>query len=262
MFEHIDRRRVKAESRAILRDAQVSPKAFFALYLGAVLLMEVCGYLASAAGDGQQLFSGPAELFITIFSNLLSPILGVGIYLYCMAIRRGERAEFLTLFDGFSFAGKVIVLYLLQTLFIFLWALLFIFPGLVAAYRYRFAYLNLCENPSLSASEALNLSKQQTRGYKLQLFQLDLSYYGWMLLAALPTILLTGLVIDIDRFNAIASNPLYILAELACFFVFSLIYMPGYYTSEVAYYEVAVRTSGANPNRITPPEDEDDSFLF
>ena len=259
MFEHIDRRRVKADARAILRDAQVSPKAFFALYLGIIALMNICSYLTSASGTGTTLFSGPAELFVAIFSALLTPVLGIGIYLYCMTIRRGERAEYLVLFDGFSFAGKIIVLYLLQTLFIFLWMILFIFPGFVAAYRYRFAYLNLCANPSLSPSEALNLSKQQTRGYKFQLFQLDLSYFGWIVLSSLPVILLSSLVMDPDMFNSIAANPLYMAAELICSFVFSLLYMPSYYTSELAYYETAVRTSGQNP--AFPRSQDEDPFF-
>lgn len=262
MFELIDRRRVKAEARAILRDAQVSPKAFFALYLGAMVFMEACGYLSTLAGGSETLFSGPAELFITIFSSLLSPILGVGLFLYCMAIRRGERAEFLTLFDGFSFAGKIILLYLLQTLFIFLWTLLFVFPGVVAAYRYSFAYLNLCENPSLSPLEALELSKKQTTGYKFQLFQLDLSYFGWIVLSSLPAVLTAWMVADLEQLNALASNPLYIAAELACYFVFRLLFLPSYYTSQVAYYEIAVRTSGANPLIFTSRDDDEDSFFF
>lgn len=259
MFEHIDRRRVKADARAILRDAQVSPKRFFALYLGIMALMNICSYLTSAAGTGTSLFSGPVELFVSIFTTLLTPVLGVGIYLYCMSIRRGERAEYLVLFDGFSFAGKVIVLYLLQMLFTFLWLMLFIAPGFVAAYRYRFAYLNLCANPSLTPSEALELSKQQTKGYKLQLFQLDLSYFGWILLASLPVILLSSLVMDPELFNTIAAHPLYIAAELICSFVFGLIYMPGYYTSELAYFETAVRTSGLDPHH---PRRRDEDPLF
>lgn len=259
MFEHIDRRQVKADARAILRDAQVSPKAFFALYLGIMALMNVCSYLTSAAGNGTPLFSGPAELFVTIFSTLLTPILGIGVYLYCMTIRRGERAEYLVLFDGFSFAGKIIILYLLQMLFVFLWMMLFIFPGFVAAYRYRFAYLNLCADPSLSPSEALKLSKQQTQGYKLQLFRLDLSYFGWIILASLPVILLSSLVMDPDMFNSIAANPLYMAVELICSFVFSLIYMPSYYTSELTYYETAIRTSGLDP-ADQRPRDEDPFF--
>ena len=61
-------------------------------------------------------------------------------------------------------------------------------PGIVASYRYRFAMYNLLENPDLEILEALNMSKQQTFGYKGQLFVLDLSYLGWGLLASLPSI--------------------------------------------------------------------------
>ena len=253
MFEKINRRRVQAESREILRSAQVSYKAFFALYLGILTLANVLGYLASAPGAGNAMFNGPADLFVTIFSALLAPILAVGTYLYCMAVRRGEEAEVLTLFDGFSFAGKIILLYLLQAVFIFLWTMLFIIPGIIAAYRYRFAYLNLCANPNLSAMDALNLSKKQTTGYKKQLLQLDLSYLGWMLLSALPAIVLSALVWDPTLFDSIAYNPLYLLAEQGFAFLFGLLYIPNYCISEVAYFETAVRTSGLNPEFTESP---------
>ena len=98
----------------------------------------------------------------------------------------GRRAEYLTLFDGFSFVGKVILLNIVIYLFTFFWSLLFVIPGIIAAYRYRFALYNLYENPGIGVMEALNMSKQQTLGYKGQLFMLDLSYIGWLLLASLP----------------------------------------------------------------------------
>ena len=90
-----------------------------------------------------------------------------------------------TLFDGFSFAGKIILLAIVQYIFIFLWSLLFIVPGIIAAYRYRFALYNLCENPEMGVMEALNMSKAQTLGFKGQLFVLDLSFIGWYLLSGL-----------------------------------------------------------------------------
>ena len=57
--------------------------------------------------------------------------------------------------------------------------------GIVAAYRYRFAMLNLCENPEIGVMEALNMSKAQTLGFKWQLFVLDLSFIGWNILVSL-----------------------------------------------------------------------------
>ena len=58
-------------------------------------------------------------------------------------------------------------------------------PGIVAAYRYRFAMLNLCENPEIGVMEALSMSKAQTLGFKWQLFVLDLSFIGWNILVGL-----------------------------------------------------------------------------
>ena len=59
----------------------------------------------------------------------MSMVLASGFVMYCMAIRRGERAEYLTLFDGFSFVGKVILLNIVIYLFTFFWSLLFVIPA-------------------------------------------------------------------------------------------------------------------------------------
>lgn len=50
-----------------------------------------------------------------------------------------------------------------MAVFIALWSMLLIVPGIIAAYRYRFALYNLCENPELGVMEALAMSKAQTR---------------------------------------------------------------------------------------------------
>ena len=87
-----------------------------------------------------------------------------------------------SLFDGFTFAGKVIALYIVEGFFVALWSMLFVIPGIIAVYRYSFAIWNLCQNPELGVMEALNRSKRQTIGYKGQLFGLHLSFFGWYLL--------------------------------------------------------------------------------
>jgi uncharacterized membrane protein len=125
-------------------------------------------------------------VFLVALTLMLSLVLDAGFVIYCMAVRRGERAEYLTLFDGFAFAGKIILLALLKAVFIALWALLFVIPGLIAFYRYRFALYNLLENPEISVTQALDMSKRQTNGFKGQIFMLDLSYVGWGLLASVP----------------------------------------------------------------------------
>ena len=173
MAATVDRRRLKEETRELLRTAQVSPRGMTALYLGISLVLSLVDALTSSVVP-----SGILDTFVSILVSLMSAVLSAGFVMYCMAVRQGQRAEYLTLFDGFSFVGKVIGLNILIAVFTFLWSLLFIIPGIIAAYRYRFALYNLYENPDIGILDALNMSKQQTLGYKGQVFMLDLSYLG------------------------------------------------------------------------------------
>lgn len=102
--------------------------------------------------------------FFSILISLFTTVLYGGYYIYCMGIRQGLRMPCTTLFDGLSVAGKLIWCSILVGIKTFLWSLLFVIPGIVAAYRYRFALYNVLTDDSLSAGEAIHLSCQQTRG--------------------------------------------------------------------------------------------------
>ena len=268
MAEYIDRGQIKTEARGILRDAQVSPRLFFALFLALVVLMDLATSLANNGLDTDSLLSNPLGLFVLILSQLLALVLGVGCYLYCFGIRRGERVEYLTLFDGFSFVGKIILLYMAEYALIMLWCMALVIPGIVAAYRYRFAVLDLCENPSLGVMEAINMSKRQTYGYKGQLFTLDLSFLGWMLLASFPTIY-WFLAAFLGAFGYVlpgadVTEIIQLAVEDACVLIVGLQYLPTYKTSELGYFEIAKRTSGTGTGIVprdssSPDESGDDS---
>ena len=81
IVEQIDRQKCKWETAELLRDAQVSPKGITALCMGLAVAL---GLLSSVAGSG---FFG---IFISILSSLLTSVLGAGLVLYCMAVRRGS----------------------------------------------------------------------------------------------------------------------------------------------------------------------------
>ena len=87
------------------------------------------------------------------------------------------------IFSGFkgNYLNVVKIMFLmdLKTL---LWLLLFIIPGFVKAYEYSMIPYLLAENPNLSADEAFSLSKQMTTEQKMDLFVLDLSFLGWIIL--------------------------------------------------------------------------------
>ena len=115
-----------------------------------------------------------------------------GLYLYYIVLIREKAGDFNLLFKAFSFSeknlglfGKTLGLYLLMSLYIFLWTLLLIVPGIIAAYSYRIAFYLMIDNPEIGVSEALKQSKEMMYGYKSKLFCLDLSFIGWGLLCIL-----------------------------------------------------------------------------
>ena len=67
----------------------------------------------------------------------------------------------------------------LTNLFIALWSLLFIIPGIVKAFSYSMTPFILEEHPELSANEAIDHSRAMMKGHKFDLFWLILSFIGW-----------------------------------------------------------------------------------
>jgi len=121
---------------------------------------------------------------------LLYPVVRVGFMRYCMNISRGQGGDYKDIFDGFFFFGKIMLIWIISLFFIFLWSLLFLIPGLVAFYRYRQAYYILLDAPEKGALQCIRESKRLMAGNKLELFLLDLSFIGWVILENIVVMLL------------------------------------------------------------------------
>lgn len=128
---------------------------------------------------------GAAIAFTFIGPIILSGVLAFGFMAAYLTLVRTKSTSFETLFSGFSNFGTTCVVGILQTIFLTLWSLLFIIPGIVKTYSYSMTYYVLHDNPNLSASEAITESRRMMNGYKGKLFCLDLSFIGWFLLSAL-----------------------------------------------------------------------------
>ena len=87
------------------------------------------------------------------------------------------------LFEGFkkSFVNSFIAI-LLMNLFIFLWSLLLIIPGIIKAFSYSMTRFIIAENPEIDPLTAISRSQELMRGHKMDLLMLYLSYIGWYLL--------------------------------------------------------------------------------
>ena len=71
-------------------------------------------------------------------------------------------------------------------LYIFLWSLLLVIPGIVKSFAYAMTPYILAEHPEMSANDAIGESQFIMEGHKWKLFCLHLSFIGWGILAALP----------------------------------------------------------------------------
>ena len=116
------------------------------------------------------------------------------------------------------------------------------------------------------------MSKQQTLGYKGQLFLLDLSYTGWYLLASLPALIQVGYI-----YAAVFQDPGYFLADptrvyalslplplpvqvlLGCLWplAVALFYLPVYQCTELGYFDIAKHTSGVSLSGAGGPDQPD-----
>ena len=123
---------------------------------------------------------------ISFVLTLMSAVIAFGYSFYALKVSRDQQAGVGELFDGFGIFIKVIALSLVMGIFVFLWSLLFIIPGIIASYRYSMAYFILMDNPELPVMECLRRSKALTQGYKGSLFVLDLSFIGWQILTIIP----------------------------------------------------------------------------
>ncbi len=263
MTTMIDRKFEKSKAKDILRRAQVSPYLFTAIFVAISMVLNGISLVMGSPeveklyGYGEFTFAIPRLItlptvvvtFLGLLMSLLLTTLSYGYYSYSMTTRAGNYAGYDTLLDGFTYVGKVVVLELLIALYVMGWAMLIFVPAIIAAfmprlamlavplvfaalipafmaaYRYRFAHLNLCENPDIRPAEAIRMSKAQTRGLKWKLFVLDLSFLGWNMLVSLSGGLLNIYV------------------------------MPYRVQTELGYYEFGKAASGVKPTPDEPYHD-------
>ena len=146
-------------------------------------------------------FTSPYQFFRHFFSfsagSMLAWLFAIGCLFVGAAIELGYNRyhlrqyeiaaapRFDLLFSRFSIFWRAVGLRMLTLLKVFLWSLLFIVPGIVAAFRYALAPYILAEDPDVAPREAMERSRDLMLGHKGRLFRLYLSFIGWYLLAIL-----------------------------------------------------------------------------
>ena len=80
---------------------------------------------------------------------------------------------------------NVVKVQFMKHLYIFLWCLLFIIPGIIKAFEYYYVSYLLSEDPTLDYNTALKMSSEMTNGHKWDIFVLELSFIGWHILGGI-----------------------------------------------------------------------------
>ncbi len=144
-------------------------------------LPELNGWLI---GGALYIFVAAIALAVVLF--VLGSVVSVGYSKFNLdLLDRQKEPEFNTLFGYFSHWKTAALAKLLRAVYVLLWSLLFIIPGIIASYSYAMTGYILAENPELTPSEAIDRSKQMMSGNRFRLFCLQFSFIGWSILAAL-----------------------------------------------------------------------------
>lgn len=120
-----------------------------------------------------------------IFTLIISGPMAIGMAIFTLSIARKQGASLGQLFLGFQNFGVALTAYLLMLLFVMLWMLLLIIPGIIMALAYSQTFFILAEDNNITAMNALQKSQKMMVGYKWKYFCLGLRFIGWGLLCIL-----------------------------------------------------------------------------
>lgn len=162
------------ENPALMRQAKDVLKGKWGLAIGTMfiymVIMLVIGSIPKVGSIIPLIIGGPFALGLAIFS---------------LSLARNKEAKIAQIFQGFDNFVSALCTYLLMLLYILLWTLLLIVPGIIAGLSYAMTFYILADNPSIKAGDALRNSKVMMNGYKLKLFYLCLRFFGLGLLCIL-----------------------------------------------------------------------------
>jgi uncharacterized membrane protein len=168
------------------------------------------------------------SVVLSVLVLVIVPALELGVMRVILNVSRGGNASVKDISFGVSHWGKSVVLNFVIELFVSLWSILFIIPGIVASVAYSMSWFIMADNPGMSVLAAISESKRITKGHKAELFILQLSFIGW-----------------------------FIFGSITLGFGYLYVY-PYYFTTYANAYNLLKNNNPVNKNNTTnPPTDED-----
>ena len=123
--------------------------------------------------------------FLNVIATIAGFIFAAGLQVgFLTMLRSGEKVQVGCIFDFFKETrlwGTILLMYL----YVLLWSLLLVVPGIIKGFAYAMTPYILKDNPNMKNNEAIELSMAMMNGHKWDLFCLELSFIGWALLCVL-----------------------------------------------------------------------------
>ncbi len=132
----------------------------------------------------RQTVKNTSGLFLAIGELASASLFTFGVISFFLKLSRNEEVTYKELFSKTNLWLSFITISICCAVFVFLWSLLLIIPGIIAGIAYKMVYYIKLDNPEIGTLEAIKKSKEIMSGHKWEYFVLQLSFLGWMILGA------------------------------------------------------------------------------
>ena len=167
----------------LLTGSSFLPNISYQIPIRIPVLEELSALLREGARMGRFTFSIRSGVF-GLAAFILGGTLQLGYARFLLKQHDGQEAEFNDLFSQFDRFGTGFAQHFLRSLYVALWSILLVIPGIMKHYSYAMTPFILAEHPELTASEAIERSKEMMSGNRFRLFCLHISFIGWAVLCA------------------------------------------------------------------------------
>lgn len=178
----MDRVEIKEKAKIILKE---NFKGFWKGYLVILAISLLCSFVLGLLAKPDSMMFQVLNLVLSFFLSTLS----VGFVLYTLKMIRQEEYSREDLFRFVKNVLPIAAISLLVGIFVMLWSILLVIPGIIAAISYSMVFYLYAdkhtEGESKTPMDYLNESKELMNGYKMDYFVFLLSFIGWGFLSVL-----------------------------------------------------------------------------